>query len=229
MNRTVITAGADACRLSKKKKGWAIVELEDGAFRDADFTPTLAAYLEQFTGDLVAVDIPIGLPDKGKRRADGEAKKFVGSRHSSVFYTLTRKALEAPDIMAARRVQKVSPFAYALRSKILEVDELLDAAEREKIIEFHPEVSFCALCNRYLDSKKTWNGQAQRRRILNHMGVELPPELPADAGRVPPDDLFDAAAGALTAQAVIRETAEFLPAEEEGDRSKRGVIWYPAA
>lgn len=44
---------------------------------------------------IVAVDIPISLPERGWRRADVEARRFLGKRSSSVFATPPRAAVEA--------------------------------------------------------------------------------------------------------------------------------------
>jgi len=46
---------------------------------------------------VVAIDIPIGLPDRGRRQADVLAGKAVGTLTSLVFMTPTRAALDAPD------------------------------------------------------------------------------------------------------------------------------------
>lgn len=55
---------------------------------------------------IIAVDIPIGLPEKGPRRADTEARQFVGPRRSSEFpkkswngMLLRRRLLEANAIL----------------------------------------------------------------------------------------------------------------------------------
>ena len=70
----------------------------------------------------------------------------------------------------------ISRQAYALRSKILEVEPHWLADER--IIECHPEVSFRAMAEEPLGwSKKTWNGQMLRRRLLAEQGIVLPDEL----------------------------------------------------
>ena len=53
----------------------------------------IASNIEELVGqaatdgplDAVAIDIPIGLPDKGRRKADELAKAAIGPRRSSVF------------------------------------------------------------------------------------------------------------------------------------------------
>ena len=121
---------------------------------------------------VLAVDIPIGLPAAGRRAADLEARAAVGPRRNSVFLTPPRAALEAPDIAAARGIHpSLTSQAWALRTKIFEVEALLD----ERIFEVHPEVSFAALAGRHLAyPKRSWNGQMERRRLLANAGLAFP-------------------------------------------------------
>ena len=83
--------------------------------------------------------------------------------------------------------------------EILEVDPI--AAKDDRIIETHPEVCFRAMKGEPLAySKKTWNGQGERRSLIADAGIDLPQHLP-DAGKVPPDDVLDAAAADPTREA----------------------------
>jgi len=56
--------------------------------------------------EVVAIDIPIGLPDAGPRQADDLASAAVGARWPSVFKTLVREALQAPDQVAAIAINR---------------------------------------------------------------------------------------------------------------------------
>jgi predicted RNase H-like nuclease len=78
------TLGVDAAR-----GGWIAVALEDGRFADAALERRFPGILERFPhAAVVGVDIPIGLPEPGaRRRADVEARRVVGARRSSVFFT----------------------------------------------------------------------------------------------------------------------------------------------
>jgi predicted RNase H-like nuclease len=181
---------------------------------------------------VLALDIPIGMP-RGRdiRQSDVEARRFVGPRSSSVFHTPPREVLEAPTYREANRLSKkisargISAQAYALRSKILEVDPI--AAVDDRIVEAHPEVCFRAMKGSVLEyPKKSWNGQMERRSLLRSQGLELPDHLPK-AGAVPADDLLDAAAAAWTASRVSSAQAGVLPASEIGAAtSRRGLIWF---
>ena len=90
------------------------------------------------------------------------------------------------------------------------------------MFEAHPEVSFQVLAGRPLPQpKKTWGGQADRRELLATAGVELPVDL-AEANRVPPDDILDAAVCAWTARRIaLGESRRFPQDIAERDRSGR--------
>jgi predicted RNase H-like nuclease len=181
---------------------------------------------------VLAVDIPIGLPEgKEHRQCDLAAKAFLKPRSSSVFFTPPRPVLEAPTYQEGNQLswhdyeRGVSAQAYALGQKILEVDPI--AASDDRVIEIHPEVCFRAMKGEPLDySKHSWNGQAERRRLIAGAGIGLPDHL-SEAGQVPPDDILDAAAAAWTAWRLAQGTAKVLPESANGrDRILRGVIWY---
>ncbi|HEY3002126.1 MAG TPA: DUF429 domain-containing protein, partial [Kribbellaceae bacterium] len=91
--------GVDAC-----KAGWVGVGLS-GRSLDACVSARiedLVALVEPRSGlAVVAVDMPIGLPDRGRRRADFLAKAAVGPRRASVFARPVRAAVDAPDHSAA--------------------------------------------------------------------------------------------------------------------------------
>jgi predicted RNase H-like nuclease len=101
---------------------------------------------------------------------------------------------------------------------------LQGVAKRDKrLVEVHPEVSFCEMAGATLeDPKLTWNGQRRRLELLRGEGIELPPYL-SDAADVPPADLIDAAAAAWSARRVARETAKPFPKDYTG--GTQPVIW----
>ncbi len=87
-------------------------------------------------------------------------------------------------------------------------------------------MSFAALAGEPLpERKKTWAGQARRRRLLAAAGITLPDDL-GPSGVVPPDDLLDAAAAAQTAARFARGEAEPLPVDPDRDDSGRPIaLW----
>lgn len=214
------------------KKGWVAIALQGGAYADGIVAETLSELASRFAGAaVIGVDIPIGLPSTEPRPADGEAKRFVGTRHSSVFPTPPREALETETYADARRWCRehwgrgLSAQSYALRDRILEADAL--AAEEDRLHEVHPEVSFRALAGAPLTHpKKTWNGQMERLRLLEEADIAVPRNLD-EAGEVPPDDILDAAVAAWTATRIARGEARTLPTDPSADPRGRPIaIWY---
>ena len=209
----------DAC-----KTGWVGVVLDRGA-ASASFAPTIAELVTvaEAAGRLavVAIDIPIGLPDAGRRRADLLAREAAGPRRSSVFMTPARSALRAADHAAAVRVSQqltgdgISIQAFSLRTKMLEVDAWVSTAGRH-VVEVHPEVSFARMAGAALrDGKTTWAGVERRRALLAAQGVALAGDL-GDAGRAARvDDVLDAAAAAWSARRVAAGEAMSLPSPPE--------------
>src|SRR5438128_1739804 len=153
----MLTLGVDAAR-----GGWIAVVLEDGRFADAALERRFPALLERFAEAIVVgVDVPIGLPEPGaRRRADLAARAVVGARRSSIFFTPSRAAVEAPTYREARAIApSTSAQGWALRTAILDVDRVRDPRVRE----VHPEVSFAVLAGEPLAfAKRTWNGHRAR-------------------------------------------------------------------
>lgn len=91
---------------------------------------------------IVAVDIPIGLPDTGVRQADVLARGRVGPRASSIFTTPVRDALAADTYAEARRIsvertggRSVAAQSYALRAAILDVDAYVRGGGEGRVVE----------------------------------------------------------------------------------------------
>jgi predicted RNase H-like nuclease len=178
------------------------------------------------------VDIPIGLLARGRRRADHEAKIWLGGgRANSVFFVPTRPVLEAASYDEARTVavtrkeSKPSQQAYGLRRAIFEAEAV--AAGDARLREVHPEVTFRAMAGQPLAAgKKTWNGLGERLDLLERAGIRLTRAV-TDLGSAGIDDVVDAAAAAWTAQRIASGAAASLPnPPETGPRGERIAIWY---
>ncbi|MEU9886328.1 DUF429 domain-containing protein [Sphaerisporangium sp. NPDC051011] len=208
--------GVDACRT-----GWFGVALLGGrasAFYAADIAD-LVVGVERDGGllDVVAVDIPIGLPDAGRRQADVLAREVAGPRWASVFITPVRAALEAGDYRGAAEVNRwlagegISRQAFALRPKLLQVDAWVRHGGR-RVVEVHPEVSFATLAGRHLTTRKSsWAGAEERRRLLADAGIVLSGDLGEAGAKAGVDDVLDAAIAAWTACRVAHGEARTLP------------------
>jgi predicted RNase H-like nuclease len=214
---SVLVAGVDGYR-----KGWVAVSVDPSG--DVEVS-THSAFSEVLSlqARVIAVDIPIDPPGLGSRSADAGARAFIGGRASSVFATPPRAALEARTFAEANEITRtitgkgLSQQAFALGRKMLEVHALADVDER--VIEMHPEVSFCELSGGPLAaSKHTAEGLERRRELLAEVGIVLPGAVPG----VPEADLLDAAAGAWTAGRYAEGKAEAFP-PDHADRL--GAIW----
>ena len=209
--------GVDACRA-----GWVGVLLAPDA-RPAALTSASVAALVEVTREaaepaVVAIDIPIGLPDSGVRQADVLARRALPGKASSVFTTLTRSAYAAESLAEGRArnleatdgLSSASAQAYALRGKILEVDAWLRSRPGVEVIEVHPELSFARLAGApVLPRKKDPDGVAARRAALRAVGLD-PPMWMRGIGFAE-DDLLDACAAAWTAVRYARGEAESFP------------------
>jgi predicted RNase H-like nuclease len=180
---------------------------------------------------LVAVDIPIGLPEssgpKG-RGAERTVRPLLGARQSSVFSVPSRAALYAPDYATACATalatsdppRKVSKQLFNIAPKIREVDQVLRAelALAPHVFEVHPELAFWRLNGgRALDQPKKVKGRcyepglALRRALLIAGGL---PEAAVNAARpkgAGTDDLLDALACAYVARRLQRGEAVSFP------------------
>jgi predicted RNase H-like nuclease len=211
--------GADVC-----SRGWVGVAIEAGA-TDVYFGRTIRELLVVAQADaeidVVAIDIPIGLPDNSHRQADELARQAAGPRWQSVFMTPVRAALLADDHLSAVVVNRrlagrgVSRQAYGLRTKIFEVDAWIQERSHP-VIEAHPEVCFAAMARSpLLTRKKTWAGAEQRRRLLDGAGIRLGRELGLAGEMAGVDDILDAAAAAWTAQRYAKGQARSMPETPE--------------
>ena len=198
-------------------RGWVGAALGDDGRTRLVTGPTVTDLVAQVPDvRVVAVDIPIGLCDDGRRACDVAAKRFLGARSSTVFLTPVRAALTAASYAEANERSRaltgggISAQAYALRARILEVDEWVRHTP-VPVYEVHPEVCFARMSGRVLTSRKTtWLGAEQRRRALAEHGIELlaDDDTPHD---VPVADVLDAAACAWTARRIEAGTAECFP------------------
>ena len=218
--------GVDACRT-----GWVGIVLTayaDGSLDVAGLLePDIAALVaaaEATAGpiDVVGVDIPIGLPDRGRRQADERARRLLGRRASSLFTTPTRAALCEPDYARANAVNRdlagegISRQAHGLRTKILDVDGWRGCSARSDrpLLEIHPELSFVTMARPSdppLERKLSFAGSQGRLARLAREGIRLDQAVVGPAGVAGTDDVVDAAAIAWSALRAARGEARCVP------------------
>lgn len=212
--------GVDAC-----SAGWVGVLLGPEGRPTVHVAATIADLVamvrETVEPAVVAIDIPIGLPDHGGRRADAEARRELVGKASSLFSTLTRSAYESATYEQARIANvtatggtSASAQAYALRTKILDVDAWVRSGPRTEVIEVHPELSFARLAGSpVLASKKDPAGASARREALRAHGLVAPAWFKGSG--FAEDDLLDACAAAWSAARHDHGASESFPTEAE--------------
>jgi len=224
----MILAGADGC-----KSGWIVAyrRLDSGEIG----TLTIAAVAELFRElrdpSLVAIDIPIGLTEHGARFCDVAARQRLGpTRGTSVFPAPIRPVLTASSYAEANAMSQqiqslgISQQAWAIYPKIREVDTLLQSHPelRERIVEIHPEVSFCHWNGGVpiVAGKRTPEGAVIRRALLDaHFGASAFGEARLQHSRadVADDDIADAFAALWTAERIARGESVSYPADPPRD------------
>jgi predicted RNase H-like nuclease len=213
VERALLVLGADGC----KGGGWTVAMIDgEGALRwhAARDTAAVLELADEHDADAVALDVPIGLPALGGRRAcDDLTRARLGPRRSSVFAAPPREVLACGSYAQARPLApSLSAQAFGLVPRIREVDDELRARGPEvhrRVVECHPELAFAAMAaGRSLATKKTAAGALQRIALLEEaLDGRLPVDVPAVASL---DDALDAAACALVALGWARGQAEVL-------------------
>jgi predicted RNase H-like nuclease len=229
----VVAVGIDAC-----KTGWIAVAIDGDHLGpseriEAHYVPTIAALTSVIPDPgAIAIDIPIGLPDAGRRPADIEARLVLGPRRNSIFFTPVRDAVEATTHQAANTLQRqatgsgLSQQSYRLARKILEVEAWLPDAPCG-VWEVSPELSFSLLMGRPADApKKTWAGMVQRRQALLGAGINVDAVGGPAGRRASVDDMLDAAAAAWTARRLLTGSARSFPDPPgSGSNGRPVAIW----
>jgi predicted RNase H-like nuclease len=191
---------------------------------------------------VVAVDIPIGLPDaaeRGGRACDRIARKLLGKRGCCVFSPPVRAALSHSDnYEGAKRANRMSSIekiglsrqAFSISQKIREVDECIHPEQQDRVKEVHPEPSFFELNDRValMHGKKKKRGFDQRRELLSTAGFEtlikcLLQHRPPGVGL---DDALDACVACWTAERILSGLGVCVPHSPTRDRKQlRMEIW----
>ncbi|HXQ52966.1 MAG TPA: DUF429 domain-containing protein [Stellaceae bacterium] len=182
-----------------------------------------------FEAERVLIDIPIGLPPRGRRDCDLEARTLLGAARSRVFLDARRPLLDFEDYHVANAWAKsdghgISRQLWAILPKIAEVDRFITPARQDAIYEAHPELAFMRLNGGgVLPPKKKPEGHQRRRDLVLAAGiVEIDAWLSQRPSDVGADDVLDACALALAARDPIR-----LPcAVATDEKGLRMDIWY---
>ena len=208
--------GVDGCRA-----GWVGVVLggpaQPFALFGTSFAELVRAVGQVTEAEVVAVDMPIGLPDSTNRRADTLARRFVGPRRSSVFPTPARGSLagdthaEASALSRELTGRGLTRQAFLLKPRILEVEAWVRLSA-VPVIEVHPEVCFAEMAGGPLEhSKHGAAGLTLRRSLLEAQGVSVPQDLWGMRRVAAADDVLDAAAVAWSGRRFVQGIAIPMP------------------
>ena len=222
-------------------KGWFGVVLYDDTTWETDLFPTIwSVWKRHSDATRILIDIPIGLPSNGPRACDIDAKKTLGGRGSSVFYTPVRDAVYQQNLAAAKQTNEAAGYsiqnqAWAIVPRVREVDEFIDMnpGVRDRLAETHPELCFYSLNGYEAVPPKTSDEGIERRRTLladedpramaiyeeSRESYLQPDYAPLVSGE---DDILDAMVAALTARRPEAELSR-LPTDTEPPRDARGL------
>lgn len=232
--------GVDGC-----SAGWIAVLRSPGSAPRARIFPDFAAVLAAAGPDaFIAVDMPIGLPDRvgaGGRGAEREVRPMLGARQSSVFSIPSRAAVYEMDYREACAIalatsdppRKISKQGFMLFPRIREIDSLIDAAMQARIRESHPELAFTVLNGgapmatpKKIKGRINPQGMAERRALLQQHGFSagfLGSPVPRGAAV---DDFLDACVCCLIAGRIASGEARSYPADPPTDsRGLHVAMW----
>lgn len=210
--------------------GWVAAYIDEARALRFDYASALDRLLA-VPHSRAMIDIPIGLPKRGYRLCDLEARHvagssvFLGARWNLWTFQSHKKANES---YWANDDKGVSIQLWNIRAKLQEVNEAMTPIRQLSLMEAHPEVIFWRLNNktRLERNKKSDEGRRQRIDLLtargfNEIGKWLGELRSTGIGR---DDLLDACACALAA----RDHSNKFPNSEAqlDDRGLRMEIWY---
>lgn len=234
-------AGVDGCRA-----GWIAVLIPSSGppVGEVRVTGRFADILDHpLAPSIVAVDMPIGLPDRVGPKGRGPeraVRPLLGERQSSVFSVPSRSAVQKEDyreacaeaLATSDPPRAISKQCFYIFPKIREIDALMTPALEARVFEVHPELAFWRLNGEApMSLPKTVRrdpskpGIEQRRALLQRYGFapDFLRQVPRGAG---PDDLLDAAVSALIARRIVSGEARPFPPEPERDsRGLRIAIW----
>jgi predicted RNase H-like nuclease len=215
--------GIDGC-----PSGWLAVVLDT---ESREVRPLLLDTLHELPFEsiaLVAIDIPLGLPDSGARSCDTSTRKRLGKgRSSSVFSAPIRPLLdcttysEACDLGRSIDGRAISKQTWNIIDKIRDADSFLAAPQRRfPVHEVHPELSFATWTDSSaLPSKKTEDGKLARHGLVERYVpgafIHIRSSLPRTACR--DDDILDALAAVWSAERLHLGTALRFPSAPEYD------------
>ena len=213
-----LVVGVDGCRA-----GWVVVVAsarERTPIRSVEIVEDIATVIAHGRSgrySAIAIDMPIGLPDRGTRGCEPALRKLLGARSSSVFPVPPRGVLGSPSHEeAVRRGREidgrgVTIQAFNILRKIEQLDASIEPDDQRFTFESHPESAFAVLAGAPLESKKRLVAGREERLAL--LAEPFPDSETLLRSRLPgsaPDDVLDAASIAWSARrSILGEALEF--------------------
>jgi predicted RNase H-like nuclease len=213
--------------------GWVVVTGSQDGETTIDRAWNLAEVVAREDLQFVVIDVPIGLPARGPRACDLEARAMLGSpRSSSVFPAPIRPMLaartyeEASGIRFQIEGKRISRQSFAIQSTIREADNLMTPVLQDRVVEGHPEVSFAAMAGAGIAApKRTPRGRQIRTELLS----QHVPDLRLRIGELQAaiqGDAIDASALLWSARRLADGTAERLGDAARDDHGLRMEMVY---
>lgn len=235
-----VAVGVDA----RQREGYWTVRVEDGSLDRIEKLDTLDAVLDASSdADAITFDVPIGHEDPegdgdGRRACERAAAEMLGEAiaRERILPMPPHAVYEVDHYHEATRLcqergwpELPKPMWHA-RHRVLDV--LDAAADDERIVEVHPEVSFTIMNGLHGDGGPLehygsgWNAIYERLTLLQAAGLR-PAESLGDAGGASPEDVVDATVAAWSAHRVAVDEARTVPDEPPVDpRTGRRVAFY---
>ncbi len=190
----------------------------------------------QLDGEIVAIDMPIGLPELSGRTVEKIARQMLKGKASSIFSVPARAAIESENasyqeaclinLQLSKPPKKFSRQSYGIFPKMRELDRIMTPELQTRIHEVHPELSFAEMNNRkaVLSKKTRAEGRIERIRLLSSSGFPWS-QMPSATylkKDVADNDIVDACACAWSARRILEGQALCIPDQLEMD--KRGLV-----
>ncbi len=229
---TTTRVGVCGCR-----RGWVAAILGSQGTPTFSVHQSLAKLLDSLEPEstVVVIDVAIGLPDRGVRLSDGQARKLLDTpRADGVFPAPCRAVLRCAAYDEANRANRklkgceITLQGFARFARIREADEWITPERQQWVREGHPEVIFARLNPEgqgILFSKKSATGERLRLDLLRRFGFKLDIDAVRKENRpknVSRDEIVDAAACLVIAHLTIRDDILVLP-EDEVQIDSRGL------
>ena len=212
--------GIDGC-----KAGWIVACIDQASQLNFYCINELSGLYHFETPESIWIDMPMHFARSGYRSSEIEARKLLGKRRSSVFFTPCAQAVYAHSFAEACAInqkhcgKKISIQVWNICNKIRAVNSFALNNPGLKISESHPELCFYGLNNATpcVHNKKTAEGRAERLQIIERVSKQFAKAIAQAAFKgSSKDDVVDAAVLAVAAWSGNHDYLPKTHAADEG-------------